>query len=392
MKNSFKKLLLAPLFLLTICCTTNKKKEFKHPELSYSSEAIRTGTLKIPLDSVTPNRPVAFQTLRQNGADYFTFINHYTNSLYYFNLKTKTYDKVVQFAKDGPNGIGKFDNTTEYEFMGDSIMFYSRSSLQLTIVNGQNEVVFKHNFAEQGQTAPYGMTRGWAFRTKDGFNFSSVVQTPYVELNDLPDSLAFDFSLQDKTVKKVYSPLPEAYRGEMWMLEQLRYHRAASEKLRVYSYPIDQHMQYRTASGEFKSKYFGTKSMQPIEPIAGIEVAQDMQSSGQYYFGQGRYSSVYYDPYRKLFLRAAYSGMNKEAVNINKPYGDTTKFDKLFVIGDEQLNVIGELQNDKMLAHITFFQPNGIYVLEETDDEDHLTFAIYDIVEKKAQWSHILLF
>ena len=74
--------------------------------------------------------------------------------------------------------------------------------------------------------------------------------------------------------------------------------------------------------------------------------------------------------------------MNENLVNINNPLGDTTYYDKVLIIGDDQLNIQGELKNDRMVEWIIFFQPNGVYVLVDHGDEDHLTFNIYDIVEK----------
>ncbi|KYG83801.1 DUF4221 family protein [Roseivirga echinicomitans] len=382
-KNYFSFFTAVFFALFLVSCNGDKQPAtFDIPDADFTVEAIKTGMLKIPLDSMSSNKPVAFQAYNKKGTDYFTFLNHFNNSIYYYNLKTQTYDSIQQFPEQGPNGLGKFDSTIEYEFLGDSIMFYSRSTLQITIVNNKKDVVFKYNFGKEGKTAPYGMTRGWAFRTSTGFNFSSVAQTPYIKLINLPDSLEFDFSLKTLEVKKKHSPLPTAYKGEMWMLEQLRYHRAENEKYRAYSYPIDPYVQIRKPDGSFISKYFGSKIVKPIVPIASIQIAMDMETSGKYYFGQGRYGQIYYDPYRKVFLRAGYSGMNENEIDINNPFGDTTTFDKVFVIGDDELNVKGELKNNRMVESFVFFQKNGIYVLVDTDDEDHLTFDIYDIVER----------
>jgi len=382
-KNCFVSILIVCLACLSLACSQDKRIAIQPvPEINFSINMIQVGTLRIPLDSMSSNRPVAFQTLSKEGKDYFTFLNHYNNSIYYYDLQTEVYVSIQRFPEQGPNGLGKFDSTTEYEFLGDSIMFYSRSTLQMTIVNGKKDVVFKYNFGKEGKTAPYGMTRGWVFRTEKGLNFSSVVQTPYVQLKDLPDSLEFHFSLETRDIENKHSPLPIAYKDNMWMLEQLRYHRAENEEIRVYSYPIDPYVQIRKSDGSFSSKYFGSERVKSVLPIPSVKMAQDLQRSGKYYFGQGRYGYIYYDPYRNLFLRAGYSGMNENLVNINNPLGDTTYYDKVLIIGDDQLNIQGELKNDRMVEWIIFFQPNGVYVLVDHGDEDHLTFNIYDIVEK----------
>ncbi|PIQ47983.1 MAG: hypothetical protein COW03_12255 [Cytophagales bacterium CG12_big_fil_rev_8_21_14_0_65_40_12] len=352
------------------------------PEIEFKIDAVKVGVLRIPLDSLSTNRPVAFQKLTKNGIDYFTFLNHHTNSIYYYNLDTRMYDSIQHFVKDGPNGLGKFDSTIKYEFLGDSMMFYSRSRLEMIIVDSKKNVVFRYNFGKEGKTAPYGMTRGWFFNSGTGFNFSTIAQTPYVKLDNLPDSLEFEFSLKTQKIKKEYSPLPIAYKNEMWMLEQLRYHRAENDKVRIYSYPIDPQVQFKKLDGSFGSKYFGSRLVKAITPIGSVKIAQDIQASGKYYFSQGRYGHVYYDPFRKLFLRAGYSGMNEDNVDINNPFGDTTNFNKVLVIGDEAVNLIGELQNDLMIEWVVFFQEDGIYVLVDSQDENNLTFDIYNIKER----------
>lgn len=382
LKHKTKSIWLACLFISLVSCGSDKKPSRPIPEINFTVDAVKTGTLKIPLDSVTSNNLTAFQTLSRNGNDYFTFLNYFNNSIYYYNLKTQTYDSIQQFPVEGPNGLGKFESTTRYEFLGDSMMFYSRGTLQLSIVNKKKEVVFKYNFGREGKTAPYGMMSGWVFRTDQGFNFSAVARTPFEVMTDLPDSLEFDFLLKTKEIKNKYNPLPVIYKNEIWMLEQFRYSRAENKDITAYSYPIDPYVQIRKADGSFSSKYFGSKIVKPIEPIASIKVAQDLRTAGQYYFGQGRYEYIYYDPFRKLFLRSAYSGMNEDLVDINNRYGDTTSFDKVLIIGDEELNIKGELTNDRMREHVVFFQESGVYILTETNDEDYLTFDIYDIVEK----------
>jgi|GEM_PF-1585199 len=381
-KNYRNDLFIVYLAFFLIACGSERKPVQPVPEIDFSVDAVKTGTLKIPLDSVTSNNVTAFQTLSKNGANYFTFLNYFNNSIYYYNLETQAYDSIQQFPEEGPNGLGKFESTTRYEFLGDSIMFYSRGTLQLNIVNKKKDVVFKYNFGKEGKIAPYGMMSGWIFRTDIGFNFSAVARTPYVVMNDLPDSLEFGFSLETKEVENKYNPLPVAYQNEIWMLEQLRYNRAENKKLRVYSYPIDPYIHIRQQDGSFSSKYFGSKIVKPVVPIASIKIAQDLQTAGQYYFGQGRYEYIYYDPFRKVFLRSAYSGMYEDLVDINNRYGDTTSFDKVFIIGDDELSIKGELKNDRMREHVVFFQENGIHILVETNDEDLLTFDIYDIVEK----------
>jgi hypothetical protein len=365
------------------CCNSNTlKNDQTIPNIDFAIDAIKIGTLKIPLDSVSSNKPSSFKILSKNGEDYFTFLNTFNNSIYYFNLKTQIYDSIQQFPEQGPNGLGKFKSDTRYEFMGDSILFYHRSTLQMIIVNAKKEVIYKYNFGKEGKTAPYGMTSGWAFKTDEGFNFSSVAQTPFVVMIDLPDSLEFEFSLDTKQVQNKYNPLPKVYEGKMWMLEQMRYYRAENDEIRVYSYPVDDYIQVRETDGSFTSKYFGSQKVKPIVPIASMEVAMDMETGGKYYFGQGRYSNIYYDPFRKLFLRAAYSGMNEDLFDMNNLYGDTTSFDKVFIISDENMRIKGELQNDCMIEWIVFFQPNGIYVLIDNGDEEHLTFDIYDFEER----------
>tara|TARA_R100000005_G_C4998147_1_gene204839 strand:- start:2728 stop:3771 length:1044 start_codon:yes stop_codon:yes gene_type:complete len=339
-------------------------------------------TFSIPIDSVTSNVVAAYDYLNSNKGEYFTFLNRNNNSIYYFNLNTQKYDKVRKFENQGPNGVGDFNTTTRYMLKGDSVIFYDRQYMRLVIVNDDNDVVSKFNFKEVKES-PYGRLGDWMILEQDGsFNFStSAVRLSYVEVIDLPDSLEMTYNPRTQEYGKAYLPLPAIYLNKKWITEHLFYHRAHSEKDQrsVYSFPVDENIYYKGSDGVLKSKYMGSDKLNSIESMPSMELAMDFEKKLKYYFVQGRYDHLYYDPYRDIYLRFALSPLNENKFDMNDPMADTSAYDQMIILADNELNKIGEFQNDMSMALTVFFRQDGIYIMRRAENEDELIFDVYDL-------------
>lgn len=373
------------LVLFTLSCKENPSsfKVQSHAEVTEKLTLEAIDSLIIPLDSTTSNIITSFKYKKDSLNEYFVNLNTFNNSLYYFNLNTKRYDKIRKFEAEGPNGVGQFTNATDFLFKGDSVIFYDRQTKRLTIVDDNNNVLFRHAFGLKTQQSPYGRFGDWLVHDTNGvYNFStSAVSYSFKPITTLPDSLELLFDPKSSTERRSYLPLPDVYQNQSWLIEHLIYYRVhdSDRDISAYSFPVDNRIFYKDASGNVRSKYMGSEKVKDIRPLPSIETAGQMPTKMKYYFSQGGYGHLYHDPLRNLYLRYGFSGIGEQYININAPLEDTSRFDKVLIVSDEDFNKVGELQNDLMLSYAVFFRPKGIYILRKTDDEDILLFDIYEI-------------
>jgi len=374
------------LIILSLFLSSCSKKETHliqtSPKIVNSLGLVHIGSLNIPLDSVTSNVITSFQHVRDRGNEYFTFINTFTNSIYYYNLGSNEIDNIRHFDIEGPNGVGKFNNVTVHKILNDSIIFYDRERKRLTIVDEENKVVHRKSFGLKVAQTPYGRFGDWLINIGSSYNFStSAISLAFKEVKELPDSLELIYNPSNNTQKKSYLPLPDIYLNHKWLIEHLFYYRAfdPSSGITSYSFPADNRIFFKKTNGKIESKYMGSDKVKSVNPIPSISIVRNMETKMNYFFNQGSYGHLYFDPYRNLYFRYAFSGIDEQWIDINQPLADTSRFDKLLIISDSNFNKIGEFQNDLLLSYAIFFRPNGIYVLRKTNDEDTMTFDIYNI-------------
>lgn len=375
------KLLTTVCILFLVSCAEN---ESNHSKYEPSVELVRKGSLVIPLDSVTPPFATSFQYYHDGTDGYFSFMNRFNNSIYHFNIDKNEYARIDSFPIEGPNGVGRFKNTTQFVLHSDSTFLYDRGSKRLIILDNLNNVVFKHSFGLKAPLTPYGMRGDWLIFDKHRLDFSSsTISFGYSIIEELPDSLELTLDIRSGKEKRVHLPLPNKYAGKMWRSEHLSYYRVldASRKRRVYSFPIDDEVLIKDEFGMIYSKSLGVSFIDEIEPMENLNMASDMQRMNKNLFGQGMYGKMYYDPFRDIYLRLATSGIREDKLGFNRPYEDTTAFSKTLILGNGNLEKIGELNGHSLNHSVIFFRPDGIYILKVSDEEDYMIFDIYDLKE-----------
>ena len=99
-----------------------------------------------------------------------------------------------------------------------------------------------------------------------------------------------------------------------------------------------------------------------------------------YYYEQGEYSYLYYDRFRDMLFRYAFSGIKEDRVDINTPFKNKDLFDRTLIISDGNYNKIGEFNADMYLPYVSIFTEESIFLLREVEDEDFLVFDKFKVL------------
>lgn len=345
-------------------------------------QLVKQGQLIIELDSVTPPRVTSYVYLPDEEA--LVIMNVINNSLYKYNLNSGELMSIETFPKEGPEGVGQFANTTEFVYQGDSIFFHDRSRRTLVIVGASRNVIYKTAFSKKYDSTPYGMWDNWINPYENGYSMSGAPTRSALKIvPDELDSLEFFFDPKDSSLTRLYMPIPEVYKGERWLPEVMRYFRQYNlrKKEYIYSWPISDSIYIKDAFGHLRSSYMGTNNYVRNVPLpSDVEpYVFNQKRKLDYYYEQGEYNFLYYDQFRNMLFRYAFSGIKDGQVDINTPFKDKNLFDRTLIISDGEYNKVGEFSADIYVPYVAVFTKDHILLLRETEDEDYLVFDQFKV-------------
>tara|TARA_Y100001933_G_C18991661_1_gene560845 strand:- start:1313 stop:2266 length:954 start_codon:yes stop_codon:yes gene_type:complete len=316
-------------------------------------------------------------------------MNVYTNSLYTYDITSGSLKNIEEFPIEGANGVGKFTNVTEFYYHGDTLLFYDRTQKMLIAVDSARRVIFRNAFGKKHTQTPYGMWSNWINPEGEGYSMTgSAVSYSFLDIPDNVDSLEFSFDPIKEELIKSYLPIPKSYTNKSWLTEVLRYYREFNFHTNeyIYSWPISDSIYVKDKNNQITPYYMGTKNIGDIQPLPSNisnkeSIIMNVQRKLNFYYEQGAYSYLYYDKYRKLLFRCAFSGIKEGRVDINNPYGDTNLYDRYLIVSDSAYNKIGEFNLDDYLPNVIVIYSEGLLLLRKVEDEDYLVFDRF-LIEK----------
>lgn len=311
-------------------------------------------------------------------------MNIYTNAIYNYDTETGRLLNVDHYDIDGPNGVGDFSNVTEFVRFGDSTIIYDRVLKNLIITNEDKQIVYKKSFGMTTTDSPYGMWGDWIVQSDEGYDLSgSAVSMSFQTVSTSSDSLDFRLNVHSDSLYKSYLPLPSEYIGQKWLTEMLRYYRSFNPDKEefIYSWPITDSVFVKGKNGIIKSYLLSTENIAKPPPLPNDpeRVLMDPSNKARFLFENGYYSYSYYDPFRKLVLRFAFSGIKEGRVNMNALFDNPDDFDMTMIISNDNYEKLAEFSADEYYPNVVFFKKDGIYLLKRSDNEDEITFERFSI-------------
>ncbi|MFS4456929.1 DUF4221 family protein [Maribacter sp. 2304DJ31-5] len=391
----FRFLVIIAVGLLASCNT--KTIEINNPNKGklHATKTLKlVETKKILLDADTAPKPQYIQIFKDtSGIRNFTFLNRYTNSIYFYDYNSLEFIKKITYDKEGPDGIlgpmGYHIKTL------DSIYVYNMPFIELFLTNGKGQVLTKKSLAGSNNLKK----SPWYYRYPQ---YYPRTVTPFLEtpkkllftgqfMFSVPDSIINTFKLTaniDYNMNAIefgHGYPKELYgHGYNWndqiLTDAFLELHPDGDKL-IYSFPIS-HDVYITSlySEGYQKMYAGSNEAGSISSIQKEIKKTNREILGRSILGQDLYGALKYDKYRKIYYRFICRAIPDATIHTSleeKPVGIII-MDKDFKYLGETILGIGKEWNWQN-SFVTEEGLNIEYLEEDDIDEVALILKIFTV-------------
>ncbi len=380
---------------MVVACSTiavkveNEEKGRLQPVLKLEEEQVK----KMVLDSVSAPKPQYTQIFQDSlGVRYFTFINRYDNSIYFYNYETLKFARKIRYERQGSNGIRKSDGYFIKNM--DSIYVYNLAIIEIVHTNHKSKTLKRISLKGNGDKNTW-------FQNYPQYYPRTV--TPFIEadgkllftgsyFNSLSESilenLKFSAQIDLKSNNVVFNHLyPEELYGfgSNWngglFTEVYPELHPDGDKL-IYSFPVS-HDLYITEinSNRYEKVYAGSNFAGTIYSINRKPQKTPDEVILSHYIKHDFYSAIKYDKFRKVyyrFLLKKIPNATKRSKWKDKPIA--------IIIMDEDFKYLGETvignMNDWHWEN-SFVTKEGLNIeyIEKDFEEVYLTLKIFTLKE-----------
>lgn len=371
------KLFLIFLFLFIGCQTSQKEDKIAYTFLkpsydSVSMEALND-TLHFVLNGDVYNDIESFNLFQQHSIPYISFYDQRSQSVNIYRFSDQKLKKKFELERWFNNH--RLYKTSVYVKNLDSILVSNKNTVYLfdSIGIRHNKMEFEDKSISFDNTNPpifkWGRLIASTRPSLDEESFEELRNWKVVQGIDLNNRSAIG-----------YFSLPQIYRNNLYGRNFLKYGYCVNDKGRfVFSFPADTNI-YETDLNDYNMAYYARSSFQKgdIAPVSRKELSDD-KGSLQYAI-RDSYGPIYYDPYRKRYLRLAKQKVSEQDY-ISKSRQRTTSI----IFFDNNFRIIGESEiKDNFSFDSIFFTPDGnIYARVNPADEYALHFVKLKYSEEK---------
>lgn len=326
-------------------------------------------SIHFPLTDEIKNNIKSFNYFTaSDSALYISFYDHSSKSVAIYNLKDQKLKKIINLKTViEPRYLYK-PSVFVHNF--DSIYVTNFERLFLIDSSGKKNKAINFNNRE---TVGYFDSPVPVVIRNNEVIMGARVDVDEKVLSDIKDwkvLCVFDFDRQRETSKY---PLPPVYHKGLYGKKFMEYSYCYNDKDHfVFSFPADTNI-YETDLGDYHMAYYA-KSRQQIDPIDTMnsESLDKKKLVAKEYALRDSYGIIYYDPYKKRYLRIARHKISKEA------YEDKTGSQTYsIIVFNEDFKIIGEFPYTEgyYLNSVIFTQSDGIYAWAKSSDECTIHFV-----------------
>jgi hypothetical protein len=391
-------------FSFLISCTNvvvnenDLKGKFK---ATYTLDKNEEGRKTFVLDSESTQMIRCVQLFEDASVDsvYFTFLNTYNHSIYFYDFNSGEFLKKIELEKEGPNGVYPYEPDGYYIHSYDSIYYNSYRTKHLFLLNHKGEKKHSTNyrvgFEDLRLLDMAGLRKS---RIPPSVQLST--EKPMYKVNDtiyLCGEMSDDIGRVDSINHLLLTTIdtkrgdsvtfhvgyPESYREGLWedYFREVFWCRNPVTGLFLVSFPND-HYIYQTDLKQVKKFYAGSMYAGDIKSIdhpAFVPLSDDRQLA--HYFENYSYSAVIYDKYRNVYYR-----MVEHPWKEYHPGMDYMPWLKQLsiVILDGDFNFLGEtlLDMEYRFSNSQFMvTEDGLLLHKRTDGEDELIFDLFTLTK-----------
>lgn len=372
-------------FITAFACTKAKinKNDFKGKG-DYSYTLAEEKDISFPLDAETPQSIGSIQIFENDSNRYFTFLNEYNNSVYFYDYDSLKIINKIKFEKEGPHGTtGK--PLGHYILSMDSIFLYSYHTKYLYLFNSKSEMIDKfHTKPVRKRYLPsaFPNTGTSMFYRNNKMYLIGNTGGEYRDEDSLNRPIVTVQNLLDKSVNYKMG-YPSSYREGNWggaQFRQCRWDFNSKTNRFVFSFPNDHYVYSSDLEVNTEIHYAGSKFSGNIKSLDVPKGGRKNKPRRRRLFATNpTYLSIVYDPFRDVYYRFAQQPL--------KEYNDDVDncFHKPFsiIILDNSFNIIGEKKMDldkySNAAYCYFVTREGLNLCHESDNEDEIKFTIFKL-------------
>ncbi len=367
-----KYLNLLTIIVILLSCDSRQDKSSVPQKYLTNIDLLEKGSMYLLLDSETTPNIGETVIYKADSSNYLVFFNSNNYMFYFYNLKTTNLEKKIKFDKDGPNGLGS--RIASFLIEDDKFLIHSYYSNEILTADFNGNVLKRFKIDIKS----------------DEIYPNSNRKMPLTKINDVY-FLYTGQSCNSKNIKETKSALLQITQDgqrllaefpELYSLESdahywpsgfcdISFTKGSNNQL-YFSYTLDKNLYSVSDSDQIVQSH--QILMNDIEidesPVLKKSFDQDPRREQSKIFARTRFSSLYYEEYRKVFIRRI------DEPIIERSNGKMQSSSKLQII-DENFNILG-YSEIKGKDHF-FFTDKGMYqIIFSTQMEDSLKIKHYE--------------
>jgi hypothetical protein len=340
-------------------------------------ELVVLDSLYLPLDHLSNPYTLSMQFFKnKEGTNYFTILNQLVNGIYFYNLSTREIEKVVKFDVAGPNGV----DSMEGYFIHNEDSIFVNSRYKVSLVNSERVLLNSWDLVKGATHSITGLPKLNTFNPavvangKLHFDLNPDIWLDNLEeVKKAPIRISIDMTTSNQ---RSYFHYPAVYFKDIYSGQFLVFYASCynpEEKIVVHSFPAYKNLIVSDVEGNIlkevptPSNYF--KEVKPFNKKSDESVYAEQVN---FFFATSSYSSLSYDPFRKLYYRFTALGVSEEKMEIKPRFKETS-----VIVLDKDFNLIGEFMLDpsyQMDKSIQFIDERGLNIFSDTGEEGRMKF------------------
>ena len=381
------------LFLILLGCTNRviRVVNEKNGKLIPLVNLEIVSSKKYALDYESAPKPQYTQIYSDlNGIRYFTFLNKYNNSIYFYDYLNESYVKKISFNKKGVDEVKGLMGYYIYSL--DSIFLYSKPLVQILIGNKEgkilNRISLKNNkpkdwFKYYPQYVPYTVSPFIKRTNEIILTGQYLYSLPESSINSFKFTTRVDLKTNHVSFNYSY-PLTLYGSNYNWngrlFTEVFTELHPDGDKL-IFSFPVSHDLYIADLNSEVYQKvYSGSNNIKEICSLNKEPIKTSDMTSQMHFVQQDTYSAIIYDKYRKVYYR--YVLLGKPDATINESWREKPVS---VIIMDKDFNYLGETKigigEREWFWQNSFVTEEGLNIeyIEKDIDEHYLNLRIFKI-------------
>jgi hypothetical protein len=364
------------LFFITIYSCTGETNTipsvYKYIEPQYNDIklAVTGDTIHFILNDHTFNAIRSFNVFSQNRHDYISFYDERSQTINIYDFQTRHLIKKIRLKKCLKTK--SFYKTSVYSKNFDSIFVNNVNKLYL--LDSAGAVLKTIDFVKKSNYIWAVFENTNPLVVKDNQIYASV--RPYVDETSIKAlkkwKVLYKFDFENDRSVLLYN-LPKMYQENLYGYHFLDYNYCFNNRGNfVFSFPADSTV-YETNLRDYHVAFYAKSRFQTsdISPVNKEDLKGGDLGYRQYKL-RDSYGPIFFDPFKKRYLRLAKQKMNEADIQAKKKERKES-----IIIFNEDLKIIGESELPDDFAFATlFFSPNGnMYARINAKDEYALHFV-----------------